>query len=97
MRSPCSNGLVGLIAIEASADDGAPNVAAGDETLAQIFAWLARGNRALEFGLPAASRFAPAGRFLHDRVPAVTADCQTLGIQLDRAAVQLRRLIAQQA
>jgi hypothetical protein len=88
---------VGLIVIEASADDQTADVAVGDETLAQIFAWLARGDRGLELPVVPASRFAPAGRIPHDRVPAVTADCQTLGIQLDRAAVQLRRRIAQPA
>jgi hypothetical protein len=97
MPTSCPSGLVGLIVIDASAaDDASLRLAAGDETLEQILAWLARGNRRIEFRVPPASRFAST-RLAHTRVPLVAADCQSLGAQLERAAIQLRRRIAQRS
>lgn len=101
-------GLI-VIKASGDSDDAPTADIASDATLGQLFHWLARGNRvergeaeappgrlAQETGATARLGVRRLAMRLFGRkgTTLVTADCRSLGAQLDGAARQLRRKIA---
>ena len=102
-------GLIVIESSASSGDLAAADIANADATLKQIFNWLSRGNRVESGERKTAPRWLGAHaadaipRFSVRRVasrlfgrgrPAlVAADCRDLGVQLERAARQMRRKI----
>lgn len=95
------SGLVGLIVIESSddaEDTAGPGASGDDATLAQILRRLTQGSGTAA-DADATGRPLQGSRFTRlsaapNRVHIVTADCRSLGNQLEQAARQLRHKLA---
>ena len=100
-------GLIVIESFVSSGDLAAADIANTDATLDQIFNWLSHGNRVESGERKTAPRWLGAHAadaiprfsvrrvasrlFGRGQVALVAADCRGLGVQLERAARQLRR------